>query len=65
MSDKFEIGYELYRQEPDLLLIEVYHRAPISWPDADREAFVMGYIAMRRKRDAYANEVQHEQERDG
>lgn len=53
MTDPFDAGYELFRQEPELLLVEVWHRAPVAWSDADREAFVMGYIVMRRKRNEY------------
>lgn len=51
MTDYFEEGHELYLREPDLMLIEVYRRALSAWTDADREAFLMGYIAMRRQRD--------------
>lgn len=54
--DYFEQGYELYKQEPDLMLIEVYHRAPPDWSRADQEAFLMGYIAMRRQRDQRESE---------
>lgn len=52
MTDAFESGYELSRQEPDLLLIEVWRRVPPDWPRADQEAFLMGYIAMRRHQPA-------------
>lgn len=52
MTGYFEQGYELYRQEPGLMLIEVYHRAPPDWARTDQEAFVMGYIAMRRHQPA-------------
>jgi hypothetical protein len=49
--DPFEAGYELSQQEPDLLLIEVWRRASPDWERAEQEAFLMGYIAMRRQRD--------------
>lgn len=51
MTDPFEQGYELYKQEPDLLLIEVWRRALPFWSRDKQEAFLMGYIAMRRQRD--------------
>src|SRR5438045_9763720 len=66
MTDPFEQGYELSKQEPDLMLIEVWRRAPEgfskgpAWERADQEAFLMGYIAMRRQRDAREQESHHQ-----
>lgn len=60
MTDPFEQGYELFKQEPDLMLVEVWHRVPSDWSRADQEAFLMGYIAMRRKRDEYESETRND-----
>jgi hypothetical protein len=53
-TDSFDEGYELYQREPELMLSEVWWRVPRSYTIADAEAFVMGYITMRRQRDDYA-----------
>lgn len=51
MTDKFEEGYELYLRDPDLMLVEVWHWTLPTWSRSEREDFVMGYIAMRHRRD--------------
>lgn len=56
MTDYFEQGHELYLREPDLMLIEVCHRALPFWSREKQEAFLLGYIAMRRQRDERESE---------
>lgn len=56
MTDKFEEGYELYLRNPDLMLVEVWHCTLPTWSRSEQEDFVMGYIAMRRRRDERAQE---------
>lgn len=60
MTDYFEEGHELYLREPDLMLIEVWHRALPSWSRTDQEAFLIGYFAMRRQRAAREQEQDYE-----
>ena len=48
----YEQGFELFRSEPELLLIEVCHRAALE----DQADFLAGYIAARRQRDEYESE---------
>lgn len=49
----YDRGFELFRREPNLLLIEVCRRAPTENP----AEFVAGYIAARRQRDEYQREA--------
>lgn len=55
-ADAFDEGYELYQREPELMLSEVWWRVPSSYTIADAEAFVIGYITVRRQRDDYAED---------
>jgi hypothetical protein len=48
----YDRGFELFRTEPELLLIEVCHRASLE----DQADFLSGYIAARRQRDEYQQE---------
>jgi hypothetical protein len=56
--DAFEEGHQLYTREPELMLAEVWWRIPKSYTITDAEAFVMGYIALRRQRDQRKREQQ-------
>ena len=60
MTDHFEQGHALYTNEPDLLLVEVWHRASFVWAQPDRVRFVEGYIAARRQRDRREQESRHD-----
>lgn len=64
MTTPFDQGFDLYKSEPDLMLIEVARRAPngAHGPKQDFLDFVDGYIAARRQRERKEDE-DHEQDR--
>jgi hypothetical protein len=49
----YDKGFELFRREPELLLVEVCQRAALE----DQTDFLAGYIAARRQRDEYEREA--------
>ena len=58
MFNPFDDGYEQFKTQPDLLLVEVW-RLAMAFADHDEaEAFVSGYQAARAKHDAYKAENQ-------
>ena len=59
--DTFEQGYELAKEEPDLILAEVWWRMPKVFSRNEQMDFVMGYMVMRRQRDDRQREQKSEQ----
>jgi hypothetical protein len=61
--DYWELGFNLHRKEPDLILARVWWRAgELSKRREDQFDFVSGYGAARRQKDGYAQEKDHEPE---
>lgn len=55
--DFFELGYNLFDEDSELMLAEVWWRAAkLSESKEDQEKFVSGYIAARFKYDEYMHE---------
>jgi hypothetical protein len=55
--DYWELGFQLYSREPDLILADVWWRAgKLSAKQEDQFNFVFGYSTARRQRDDYDRE---------
>jgi hypothetical protein len=55
--DYWELGFNLYKVEPELILAKVWWRAnELSKRQEDQYNFVFGYSAARRQRDGYEQE---------
>jgi hypothetical protein len=52
METAYDAGAELFKRQPDLLLVEVHHAAPAK----DYHEFVRGYTDARRRKDEYEQE---------
>ena len=57
MSDAYDAGYDLFKNEPELLLAEVWWRAAPR-PSDERQEFVDGYRAARKQHDEFRREGQ-------
>jgi hypothetical protein len=56
-SAAFDLGHELFKREPDLLGVEVWHRAVNTTDNVqDQFDFVTGYMTARLQRDDYERE---------
>jgi hypothetical protein len=55
--DYWELGFDLYKAEPDLILAKVWWRAgELSQRQEDQFNFVFGYSTARRQKDEHKNE---------
>ena len=55
--DYFELGYNLFDEDPELILAEVWRRAAKLTESKDyQNEFVSGYVSARLKHDDYIRE---------
>jgi hypothetical protein len=60
--DYWELGFNLHKVEPDLILARVWWRAgELSQRQEDQFNFVYGYSTARRQYDEHQREKEHEQ----
>jgi hypothetical protein len=56
--DYWELGFNLHKVEPELILAKVWWRAgELSQRQEDQFNFVFGYVAARRQKDNYHEEA--------
>jgi len=61
MTEAFDAGFDLFKREPELILADVWWRAPKGASFPEQHEFVEGYRAAREKHDEYEREKREHQ----